>query len=220
MMGLAYNENATRTYEWMAFFIGDDTMNIFEEVKSAVDITTAAQYYGLNVRKDTALCPFHNEKTGSLKLYHDHFYRFGCGEHGDVIKLTGKLLGLSPIDSAKRLAADFNIIVHDDYGNRSQIRNKLSPPHKVITYREQENRAYRLLSEYCEYLEDCRIRYAPLSPEERPYLLFVTALCELEQFRYYLDLFIYGDFEERKAFIEQQADMLQRISRINSKNAA
>ena len=42
-------------------------MNIFEEVKAAVDINTAAEYYGLNVRKDTALCPFHNEKTGSLK---------------------------------------------------------------------------------------------------------------------------------------------------------
>ncbi len=67
-------------------------MNIFEEVKAAVDINTATEYYGLNVRKDTALCPFHNEKTGSLKLYHDHFYCFGCGEHGDVIKLTGKLL--------------------------------------------------------------------------------------------------------------------------------
>ena len=53
-------------------------MNIFEEVKAAVDINTAAEYYGLNVRKDTALCPFHSEKTASMKLYHDHFYCFGC----------------------------------------------------------------------------------------------------------------------------------------------
>ncbi len=199
------------------FFIGDDKMNIFEKVKAAVDINTAAEYYGLNVRKDTALCPFHNEKTGSLKLYHDHFYCFGCGAHGDVIKLTGKLLGLSPIDSAKRLATDFNIPIHDDLIHRSQIQ---SPPHKIIPYREQENRAYRLLSEYCKYLEDCRIRYAPLSPEERPHPLFVTALCESEQFRYYRDIFIYGDFEERKAFIEQQADILDKIYRIHFDNAA
>ena len=187
-------------------------MNIFEEVKAGVDISTAAEYYGLNVRKDTALCPFHNEKTGSLKLYHDHFYCFGCGEHGDVIKLTGKLLGLSPIGSARRLAADFNIIVHDDYRNGNQTRNKASSSHKIIPYREQENRAYRLLSEYCKYLEDCRIRYAPLSLEERTHPLFVTALCESEQFRYYRDIFIYGDFEKRKAFIEQQADILDKIT--------
>ena len=220
MTDLAYNENAVRTYERTAFFIGDDTMNIFEEIKSAVDITTAAEYYGLNVPKDTALCPFHNEKTGSLKLYHDHFYCFGCGEHGDVIKLTGKLLGLSPIGSARRLAADFNIIVHDDFGNENQTRNKASPPHKVIPYREQEIRAYRLLSEYCKYLEDCRTRYSPHSPEENLHPLFVNALCELEQYRYYRDIFIFGDFEERKAFIEQQGELLDRISRINSKNAA
>lgn len=186
-------------------------MNIFEEVKAAVDINTATEYYGLNVRKDTALCPFHNEKTGSLKLYHDHFYRFGCGEHGDVIKLTGKLLGLSPIDSAKRLASDFNVLIHDDFKPKGQARNQASPQ-RIVTYRERENRAYRLLAGYCKYLEDCRKRYAPLSPEERPHPLFVTALCELEMFRYYRDLFIYGEFEERKAFIEEQADLLDQIS--------
>lgn len=194
-------------------------MNIFEEVKAAVDINTAAEYYGLNVKKDTALCPFHNEKIGSLKLYHDHFYCFGCGDHGDVIKLTGKLLGLSPIDSARRLAADFNILIHDDFKPKGQARNKASPQ-RIVTYKEQENKAYRLLAGYCKYLEDCRKQYAPHSPEERPHPLFVTALCELEMFRYYRDLFIYGDFEERKAFIEEQRELLERISRINSGNAA
>lgn len=200
-------------------FLGDDKMNIFEEVKAAVDINTAAEYYGLNVRKDTALCPFHNEKTGSLKLYHDHFYCFGCGEHGDVIKLTGKLLGLSPIDSARRVAADFNILIHDDFKLKGQARNKASPQ-RIVTYKERENRAYRLLAGYCKYLEDCRIRYAPHTPDERPHPLFVTALSELEMFRYYRDLFIYGDFEERKAFIEEQGKLLDRISHINSQNAA
>ena len=194
-------------------------MNIFEEVKAAVDINTAAEYYGLNVRKDTALCPFHNEKTGSLKLYHDHFYCFGCGEHGDVIKLTGKLLGLSPIDSAKRLASDFNVLIHDDFKPKGQTRNKTSPQ-RIVTYRERENKAYRLLADYCKYLEDCRVRYAPQTPEERPHPLFVNALCEMEMFRYYRDLFIYGDFEERKAFIEEQGKLLERIAHINHGNAA
>lgn len=217
MTNPAYSENAVLSFMRTALFIGDDRMNIFEEVKAAVDINTAAEYYGLNVRKDTALCPFHNEKTASMKLYHDHFYCFGCEEHGDVIKLTGKLLELSPIKSARRLATDFNIPIHDDLIHRSQIR---SPPHKIIPYREQENRAYRLLSEYCKYLEGCRTRYAPHSPEERPHPLFVTALCELEMFRYYRDIFIYGDYEKRKAFIEQQTELLDRISRINFKNAA
>lgn len=194
-------------------------MNIFEEVKAAVDINTAAEYYGLNVRKDTALCPFHAEKTASMKLYHDHFYCFSCGEHGDVIKLTGKLLGLSPIDSAKRLASDFNVAIHNNFNPREQTRNKASPQ-RIVTYRERENKAYRLLADYCKYLEDCRVRYAPHTPEERPHPLFVTALSELEMFRYYRDLFIYGDFEERKAFIEEQGELLEAISSILINKAA
>ena len=41
-------------------------MNIFEEIKVVVDITTAAEYYGLNVRKNTTFKPF----TGiDLKKY-------------------------------------------------------------------------------------------------------------------------------------------------------
>ncbi len=194
-------------------------MNIFEEVKAAVDINTAAEYYGLNVRKDTTLCPFHAEKTASMKLYHDHFYCFGCGEHGDVIKLTSKLLGLSPIDSARRLAADFNVLIHDDFKTRGLAHNKASTQ-RIVTYKERENRAYKLLSDYCKYLDECKVKYAPHSPDERPHPLFVTALSELEMFRYYRDLFIYGDFEERKAFIEKQGKLLERIAHINHGNAA
>ena len=32
-------------------FLGDDKMNIFEEVKAAVGINTATEHYGLNVRR-------------------------------------------------------------------------------------------------------------------------------------------------------------------------
>ena len=49
MMDLAYNENAVRTCERTAIFIGDDPMNIFEEVKVAVNISTVTKYYGLTL---------------------------------------------------------------------------------------------------------------------------------------------------------------------------
>ncbi len=182
-------------------------MSIFTDVKSAVDIKTAATHYGLNVRNDKACCIFHNEKTSSMKLYPDHFYCFGCGEHGDVIKLTGQILGLSPIDSARRLAEDFGVHISNDY----HANRRTAPPTPIIPYKEKENRAFRLLDRYCRYLEDCHVRYAPQSPDEPPHPLFVTALCELDMFRYYRDLFIYGEYEERKAFIEQQADLTHRI---------
>jgi hypothetical protein len=30
-------------------------------------------------------CPFHDDSTPSLHIYHDHFHCYGCGAHGDAI---------------------------------------------------------------------------------------------------------------------------------------
>ena len=70
---------------------------IFETVKAVVTPREAAERYGLPVSPGgMARCPFHPDRTPSMKLYANHFYCFGCGAHGDVIDLTGQLLGLDP----------------------------------------------------------------------------------------------------------------------------
>ena len=66
----------------------------------------AAQRYG-TVKHGFMCCPFHADRTPSLKLYGDHFHCFGCGAHGDVIDLTAGLLGCSKGEVARRLEADF-----------------------------------------------------------------------------------------------------------------
>lgn len=61
-------------------------MTIFEEVKELVDVPTAARHYGVEVnRSNMAICPFHNERTPSMKLYKKNYHCFGCQAHGDVI---------------------------------------------------------------------------------------------------------------------------------------
>lgn len=45
-----------------------------------------------------------------MKLYDDHFYCFGCTEHGNVVKLTASLFGLTQYEAAKKLCSDFGII--------------------------------------------------------------------------------------------------------------
>lgn len=45
-------------------------MTIFEQIKELVDVPTAARHYGTEVNKSNmAICPFHNERTPSCKLY-------------------------------------------------------------------------------------------------------------------------------------------------------
>lgn len=70
---------------------------------------TVAEGYGLEIsRGGMALCPFHNERTPSAKIYPDALHCFGCGTHVDVIGFTQKMFGLDkPIDAVKKLNDDY-----------------------------------------------------------------------------------------------------------------
>ena len=67
-------------------------MNVFEIVKENVTARQAAEAYGLKVgRTGMACCPFHSDKSPSMKL-DERYYCFGCGATGDAVDLTAKLL--------------------------------------------------------------------------------------------------------------------------------
>ena len=66
-------------------------MDLFTQIKMAVSVKEAAEYYGLEVnRGNMVCCPFHADRTPSMKLNEDYFYCFGCGATGDVIGLTAR----------------------------------------------------------------------------------------------------------------------------------
>lgn len=68
-------------------------MNLFDTVKAAVTPRMAAERYGLPIQQGSMVCcPFHADRTPSMKLNEEYFYCFGCGAHGDVVALTAQLL--------------------------------------------------------------------------------------------------------------------------------
>ena len=58
--------------------------------------------YGYKPKKGFISCPFHNEKTPSLRIYTDTntFYCFGCGMGGDVISFVAHLFKMTILDLA------------------------------------------------------------------------------------------------------------------------
>lgn len=65
-----------------------------EEIKQNVKIIDLLSEYGFKPdRKGFICCPFHNEKTASMKIYPrtNSCYCFGCGESADVFKLVQHL---------------------------------------------------------------------------------------------------------------------------------
>jgi len=71
-----------------------------------------------------------------------------------------------------------------------------------MKYRQQEQKTFRLLNDYCLFLEKWREDYRPETPEEEPHPLFVESLMKYEQYNYYRDIFITGTQDERREFME------------------
>ena len=125
-------------------------------------IREVAAGYGLSVsRAGFCKCPFHSERTASMKLYENEqrFHCFGCGKHGSVIDLVEhfegcgfgrayELLGGNAVDFR------FDLISADARKERERARG-LSPKEAIRKYektmdeleaaiRASENAKYRV----------------------------------------------------------------------------
>lgn len=86
---------------------------IADQINKALSMRMVVEKYGIPIsRAGFISCPFHNEKTPSLKIYNEigrGFYCFGCGQGGDVIKFIQKYLNLTFPQALQRIKSDFGI---------------------------------------------------------------------------------------------------------------
>ena len=97
-----------------------------------------AAHYGLVIdRGGMACCPFHEDKTPSMKVYEDHYHCFGCGEHGDATSYVARMFGLRQIDAARKLSEDFGptfLSVTDENGEEMTLEFVDSLEYQGVTY--------------------------------------------------------------------------------------
>lgn len=174
-------------------------MTIFEAVKSAVTPRMAAEHFGLSVsRNGMVCCPFHDDRHPSMKLNEDYFYCFGCGSKGDVIEFTSKLFGITAMEAARKLAADFGI--------REARPSVLAKLKTYQTQAENEKLCFRVLREYLHILQNWKKKYAPQTPQEEPHGHYVEACHMLECTQYMVDQLTIGSPKERTKLV---ADMMK-----------
>lgn len=173
-------------------------MRIFESVKDGVDLRRAAERMGLDVtRSGMACCPFHRERTPSMKLYDDHFYCFGCHAHGDVIDLAARLSGLGKYDAAKALAREYGI-VYDNSPITERDRQMLKKKRETAeTLRETESRLFRALAEYRNLLRERSEALVPVG-DEPPCRDFMEAVQMLDPVEYLCGVLATGEPQLRR----------------------
>lgn len=116
------------------------------EIINALDMADVAEQYGFEIKRGGFICcPFHNEKTASLKLYPAGrgWHCFGCGEGGDVISFVRKLFDLDFQSAIMRVSFDFNI-------NISAPKHPAPIPNAIIERQKRSEELNRLNRQYAD----------------------------------------------------------------------
>ena len=132
-----------------------------EEIKDLYSMKDILERYGLPQpnRAGFICCPFHKEKTASMKIYPKDFHCFGCGSHGDIFTFVMLMDGLSFKEAFKMLGGDSE----DSFSTRLKIyqaKKKREMQRKAEDKLKRKRELnYLLLSVYRKWLD----RLEPLS---------------------------------------------------------
>ncbi len=160
------------------------------QVRRAVPARAAAEHYGFTPNRAGYIrCPFHNERTASLKLYDDGgWYCFGCHAGGDSIDFVMRLFGLEFRQAVVRLDMDFSL-------NLTGKQPAPAARSAVLEARRREGERRRELEAEIKNLTKEHLRlhrnrqlYRPSGPNaEELHPLFAEALKKLPDVAYRLD---------------------------------
>ena len=169
---------------------------IANEIKQRLNSIDVLNTYGIETNsKGFAVCPFHNEKTASFKVYDGDrgYYCFGCGESGDVITFVQKLFNLSFTDTLRKIDADFGLNIYGDHTfeelRRSHYKQRAveAERQRKKHQKEKANNEYWAAFDEWKRLDDNRRIYRPKSHDEEWHPLFVESLQKLTHQEYLVD---------------------------------
>ena len=165
-----------------------------EIIKDRLTMREVLFQYGYEPNRAKFICcPFHTEKTPSMKIFEKDYHCFGCGAHGDVISFVQQLFNLSFPDVLKKIDLDFNLNLYGEHTfedlRKSHYRQKQIQAERERKKREKEqadNKYWAVFGEW-KRLDDNKRNYAPKNPNEEWHPLFVEALQKIAYQEYLLD---------------------------------
>ncbi len=117
-------------------------MTIFETLKSLVTARDAAEMYGLSFRGKRARCPWHDDRHPDLAFYQDGTcYCHACQHGGGAAALTARIFGLSMLEAAKKLNADFALGLDTGKPLPQAERNRITQEREARRKEQESQRA-------------------------------------------------------------------------------
>jgi hypothetical protein len=173
-------------------------MNTAQIIVQSVPMREAAMRYGYRPNKAGFIkCPFHAEKTASLKIYPENrgWHCFGCGRGGDVIDFVKFVHGVDFKQALSILNADFGLCLPEQnnlsYRDRERLRVRtMEARHNQLEQdkaeAKKESEYESLLNEYIR-LDIIRQYLQPEAPGDELCSAYVFAMHRLPVIEYMLD---------------------------------
>lgn len=80
-----------------------------DEILNLLNMKDIVDKYGIKIKKNMCNCPFHKDKTPSMKIYEKSFYCFSCTSTGDLIEFVKKYFNLNFLEAMEKINIDFNL---------------------------------------------------------------------------------------------------------------
>lgn len=164
--------------------------DIAADVKQLVPVRLAAEHYGFTPsRTGYICCPFHSEKTASLKLYDGDggFCCFGCGAQGSVIDFVMRLFDIGFRQAVLRLDMDFSLNLTGTKPDRAARSKILEERRREQARRRKLEAEINALSAEHLRLYQNMMRRRPSDPGEEFDPLYVEAVKRLAVVQYQLE---------------------------------
>ncbi len=200
------------------------TGNIFDEAKRLVSARDAAEHYGFHPNRANFIpCPFHPEKSASLKLFNNGTWHcFGCGKGGTVVDFVMELFNLSALGALCKLNEDFNLSLPVG-----------KPPSKAQQKAAQERQKIQKISDNYEQWRDNFISLLNSAFREGHLIMLnwpsklteseILAVKWHEPLEYWSDVLTYGSLDEQLEVLEDRSSielLCKRILRVMQKESA
>lgn len=186
---------------------------VFAAVKEKCLTDDVVREYGFEPNRAGFIrCPFHGEKTPSLKLYRERWHCFGCGDGGDAIDFVAKLFSLSPLDACRKLNRDFHLGLEFD-------RPPTQAERDAEKRRKRVREAEQLFGDWRDQLLlqfNAAIRVANLADFTRLSDAETLALRWREAFEDWSDVLSHGPLSEQMGIFRDREEVQQLCAKILS----
>ena len=132
-----------------------------EDIKHAYTMRDILIRYGITVnKKEFACCPFHQEKTPSMQVFHDSYRCYGCGEYGDIFDFVQKMDHLDFKDAYLLLGGEYQhnfsarLKADREQKRRQAIETSLNALKEQISTKYKDITISQSLLRLCEPFDD------------------------------------------------------------------